>query len=311
MQLGYVSAILPNQSFRDVITTAAKIGYDVVEIMCWPAGRADRRYAGVTHIDLDALDDSKIAEIHSLLAETGVAISGLGYYPNPLSPEPQEAELAIAHLRKVMAAAKRLGVGQVNTFLGRDPTKSIDDNWPRMLDVWRPLVAEAERLELRLGIENCPMLFSSHEWPGGKNLFICPRVWRRVFEDISSPHLGMNYDPSHLIWQFIDPVPPIYEFQDRIYHVHAKDARVDWDRLQEVGVLNLDWHTPKLPGMGDCDWGAFFGALTDVQYVGPVCVEVEDRAFEGSVEDRKRSLVQSYRFLSPFVVPRASAELVS
>lgn len=302
MQLGYVSAILPEQGFREVIATAAKVGYDTVEIMCWPVGRADRRYAGVCHIDVDSLDDAKVDEIHSILAEHRVSISGLGYYPNPLSAHREEAELAVTHLRKVMLAAKRLGVGQVNSFIGRDPTKSIEDNWPRMLEVWRPIVDEAERLELKLGIENCPMLFSKNEWPGGKNLFICPQVWRRIFEDIPSRHFGMNYDPSHLIWQFIDPVPPIYEFQERIFHVHAKDARVDWDRLQEVGVLNLDWHTPKLPGMGDCDWGAFFGALTDIRYVGPVCVEVEDRAFEGSIEDRKRSLVQSYRYLRQFVV---------
>jgi sugar phosphate isomerase/epimerase len=306
MQLGFVSAVLPDSSFREVMTTAAKIGYDVVEIMCWPAGKAERRYAGVTHIDVDALDDEAVGEIRSILAETGVGVSGLGYYPNPLSPNPEEAEVAVAHLRKVMAAAARLGVRQVNTFVGRDFRKSIDDNWPRMLEVWRPLARTAEELGIRIGVENCPMLFSKDEWPGGKNLFICPAVWRRFFEDVPSPNLGMNYDPSHLIWQFIDPVPPIYEFRDRIFHVHAKDARVDRGRLQDLGVLNLDWHTPKLPGMGDCNWGAFFGALTDVKYDGAVCVEVEDRAFEGSLADRKRSLVQSRRFLSSFVVKPAA-----
>jgi sugar phosphate isomerase/epimerase len=302
MQLGYVSAILPNQSFAEVMQTAKSIGYDCVEIMCWPRGGSERRYAGVTHIDVDSLDDRQIADIHQQVADTGVSISGLGYYPNPLSPHDEEAQVARTHFRKVMAAAQKLGIKQVNTFIGRHPKLSIDEQWNQVLDVWRPIVKEAEDRGLRIGIENCPMLFSNDEWPGGKNIFICPKVWRRLFHDIQSPSLGMNYDPSHLIWTFIDPVPPIYEFKDKMFHVHAKDARVDRDRLQEVGILNLDWHTPKLPGMGDCNWGAFFGALSDIKYTGPVCVEVEDRAYEGSLEDRKRSLVQSYRYLSQFVV---------
>lgn len=302
MQLGYVSAILPDQSLREVMTTARDIGYDCVEIMCWPSGSADRRYAGVTHLDVDSLDDRTVAEVHDLMAETGVSISGLGYYPNPLSPNGDEARVAVEHIRKVMKATQRLGLKQFNTFIGRNPTQTIDAQWGRVLEVWRPLVAEAEGLGIRIGIENCPMLFSDNEWPGGKNLFICPQVWRRLFNDIQSPSLGMNYDPSHLIWTMIDPVPPIYEFKEKFFHVHAKDARVDRDRLQEVGVLNLDWHTPKLPGMGDCNWGAFFGALSDIRYSGPVCVEVEDRAYEGSIEDRRRSLVQSYRYLSQYVV---------
>jgi sugar phosphate isomerase/epimerase len=302
MQLGYVSAILPDQSLEEVMWTAKNIGYDCVEIMCWPVGGSERRYAGVTHIDVDSLDDRRVAELHQLVAETGVSISGLGYYPNPLSSNAEESHVARSHFRKVMAAAQRLGIKQVNTFIGRHPKQMIDEQWGTVLEVWRPIVKEAEDRGLRIGIENCPMLFSKDEWPGGKNLFICPQVWRRLFNDIPSASLGMNYDPSHLIWTFIDPVPPIYEFKDKMFHVHAKDARIDRDRLQEVGILNLDWHTPKLPGMGDCDWGAFFGALTDIKYTGPVCVEVEDRAFEGTLEDRKRSLVQSYRYLSTYVV---------
>lgn len=302
MQLGFVSAIVPTLSFEEVMNVAQRIGYDVVEIMCWPRGRADRRYAGVTHIDADQLDDSAVAHIHDTVQKTGVGISGLGYYPNPLSPNPEEADVAVNHIKKVMDAAKRLGIRQVNTFIGRDPGKPIEHQWDHMLSVWRPIVAYAEERDLRIGIENCPMLFHHDEWPGGKNLFMCPSVWRRLFQDIPSPILGMNFDPSHLIWLFIDPVPPIYEFRDRIFHVHAKDIRVDRDRLQDLGCLNLDWHTPKLPGMGDCNWGAFFGALTDIRYTGPVCVEVEDRAYEGTIEDRKRSLVQSYRYLQQFVV---------
>lgn len=302
MKLGFVSAILPNQSLREVLQTAAEIGYDTVEVMCWPQGKAERRYAGVCHIDVDGFDNHRADEVKALIEETGVQLSGLGYYPNPLSPDGEESQTAVEHLKKVMHAANLLGLKNVNTFIGRDWRKTIDENWPRFVETFKPLVSLAEDLGLKLGIENCPMLFSDNEWPGGKNLAICPAVWQRMFEAIPSPNFGLNYDPSHLIWQFIDPVEPMYEFRDRIFHVHAKDARVDRDKLQRVGILNLDWHTPKLPGLGDVDWGKFFGALTDIQFNGSVCVEVEDRAFEGSIEDRRRSLVLSYRYLHTFVV---------
>src|ERR1041385_5880220 len=156
---------------------------------------------------------------------------------------------------------------------------------------------------VRIGIENCPMLFTGDEWPGGKNLAVSPAIWRRMFEDIPSASFGLNYDPSHLVWQQMDPVKPIRDFASRILHVHAKDVRVDRDRLNQVGILAtpLEYHTPKLPGLGEVDWPAFFAALTNVGYTGPVCIEVEDRAYEGSLEDRKRSLVQSKRFLENYV----------
>jgi len=108
-------------------------------------------------------------------------------------------------------------------------------------------------------------------------------------------------DPSHLIWQHIDYVRCIREFSRRIVHVHAKDTRIDADKLYAVGSLGLGWHTAKLPGLGDVNWGAFFAALTDTGYNGAVCIEVEDRAYEGSLEDRKRALRQSKRYLEQFV----------
>lgn len=303
MQLGFVSAILPELGLSEVLQFAAETGYDCVEVMCWPAGKAERRYAGVTHIDVAGFGPADAARVHALVDRTGVAISGLGYYPNPLVADRTEGQIYIDHLRLVMDAASLLGLSRVNTFVGRDPARSVDENWPRFLEVWPALIAHAESLGLRVGIENCPMLFSRDEWPGGKNLAVSPAVWRRMFEAIPSPAFGLNYDPSHLVWQMMDPVAPIREFGPRLHHVHAKDVRLDRARLDQVGILAhpLEYHTPKLPGLGEVDWSAFFAALTDVGYRGPVCVEVEDRAYEGSLEDRKRSLVQSCRFLRNYI----------
>ncbi len=306
MQLGFVSAILPEHSLAEVLRTAQQIGYDCVEIMCWPPGKAERRYAGVTHIDVTQLTDESIGNVQQLVSETGVTISGLGYYPNPLTPDEQESQRAVQQLRQLIMAAPRLGLNQVNTFIGRDWKKSVDENWPRMLETWTPLVRLAEEQGVRIGIENCPMSFTADEWPGGKNLATSPAIWTRLFNDLDSPNIGLNYDPSHLVWQQMDYLLPLRDFADRIFHVHAKDVRLDRDRLNQVGILAHpnQYHTPKLPGMGDVDWGKFFSWLTDSGYRGPVCVEVEDRAYEKNTQDRIRSLVQSHQFLRNYV-PKA------
>ncbi|HYM70057.1 MAG TPA: sugar phosphate isomerase/epimerase family protein [bacterium] len=303
MQLGFVSAILADLSLEDVFHVAAQGGFDCVEVMCWPRGKAERRYAGVTHIDVTALDARAVADVHGLIRWSRVQISALGYYPNPLAPDATERRIALEHLHAVIDAAQRLGLSRVNTFVGRDPSRSIDDHWPLFREVWPPLVRYAAERNVHIGIENCPMLFTQDEWPGGKNLAISPAVWRRMFEEIPDPHFGLNYDPSHMIWQQMDEVRPIAEFRARLHHVHAKDARLDRRRLDDVGVLAvpLAFHTPKLPGLGDVRWGAFFSALTDAGYAGPVCVEVEDRAYEATLDDRKRALRQSAAYLRQFI----------
>ncbi len=303
MQLGFVSAILADQTFEQVIEFAARSGFDCVEVMCWPQGKAERRYAGVTHIDAANLKKADATSINNLLKSAGVSISSLGYYPNALSPDRDEAKTAVAHLRKVIRASALLGINKVTAFVGRDFTKSVEDNWPRFLQTWRPLIQYAEDHKVWIGIENCPMFFTRDEWPSGKNLAHSPAIWRRMFADIPSKYFGLNYDPSHMVWQQMDEIAPIAEFAGRIRHIHAKDVRVDWDRLNDVGVLALpnDYHTPKLPGLGDVDWSGFFSALTDVRYNGAVCVEVEDRVYEGTLQARHESLRQSARYLSQFV----------
>lgn len=303
MQLGYMSAILPDQTLEEVFAVAEEIGYECVEVMCWPQGKATRRYAGITHINVAELDEARIGSINELSAKYGVSISGLGYYPNALTADAAEAEQAIEQIRAVITATAKLNLTRFNTFIGRDWTKSVDDNWPRFLETWTPIIKHAEDHGVKVGIENCPMLFTADEWPGGKNLAHSPAIWRRMFSDIPSDSFGLNYDPSHMVFQHMDYLKPMRDFTDKLFHVHAKDVRVDQFRLDEIGILahpNL-YHTPKLPGMGDVDWGKFFSTLTDVGYRGPVCVEVEDRAYEGSLDDCKLALKQSHDFLRNFV----------
>jgi len=303
MKLGFVTAILPDLSLEEVVSFASDEGFRCIEVMCWPVGKATRRYAGITHIDVTGLKKSDAARINDLLAASGVEISSLGYYPNPLSPDADEAKTAIAHIKKVIRASSILGINRATTFVGRDWTKSVDANWPRFLKVWKPLIQYAEDNGVSVGIENCPMFFSNDEWPGGKNLASNPAVWRRMFDEIPSKNFGLNFDPSHLVWQHIDCIKAVLNFAGRFIHVHAKDARIDRQNLDEVGTLAtpLKYHTPKLPGLGDVNWSKFLSTLSDCGYDGPVCIEVEDRACEGSLALRKEALRQSGRYLKQFL----------
>lgn len=301
LELGFASAILPDLSLEEVLKFAAENRFECVEVMCWPVGKAERRYAGVTHIDVANFTDADAAHVKSLTEKYGVKISALGYYPNPLVADPEERQTYIEQIKKIIVASAKLDVNITNTFIGRDITKSIDDNWPLFEEVWKPIVAFAEEHNVKIGIENCPMLFSADEWPGGKNMAISPEVWRRMFDSIPSDNFGLNFDPSHLVWQGIDITRAIREFAPKFIHVHAKDAKIDHEMLYQRGILGFKWHVPKLPGLGDIDWGKFFSALTDSPYRGPVCIEVEDRAYESSLDDVKRSIVQSGRYLEQFM----------
>jgi sugar phosphate isomerase/epimerase len=187
MQLGFVTAILPDCDFAEVLQIASAIGYDCVEVMCWPVGKAERRYAGVSHIDVLKLDAAERTRIKDLLDKHRVTISGLGYYPNPLSPDAGESQTAITHIKKIIEGAAELKVPVVNTFVGRDQHRSIRENLLRFEEVWPPIVQFAADHQVKLCIENCPMLFTEDEWPGGKNLAINPVVWRRMLRCAPMP----------------------------------------------------------------------------------------------------------------------------
>lgn len=303
MHLGFVSAILPDLPLDDVLAFAAAEGFACVEAMCWPVGRAERKYAGVTHIDVSEFTRTQADDIRAACDRHGVALSSLGYYPNPLDPDPVIAEAATAHLRSLVRAASLLGLGTVTTFAGRDWRQPLDDNWPRFLATWRPLVALAQEHGVRIAIENCPMLFTRDEWPGGKNLFTSPAIWRRGFHDLGSEAVGLNYDPSHLVLQGIDPLKPLDEFRTRLFHVHAKDVRLDARAIDEVGRFDHPnhWHQPRIPGFGEIDWGRFVGELLRVGYDGPVCIEVEDETFGRTLAGRMRALRVARDVLRPFI----------
>src|SRR3954463_8664477 len=302
MQLGFVSAVLKDLPFDEVLAVAAAEGYECVEVMCWPSAKEDRPYGGVCHIDVTGFTQTKADDVLALCNKHGVQISALGYYANALSNDANEAEVARSHFRKVIDAAPLLGLGKVNGFVGANRYQPLEENFKQFEKVWPDIIQYAEDRGVKVGIENCPMLYP-YTWPFGVNLARTPAIWRRMFETIPSPNFGLNYDPSHLVMQLMDPIAPIREFGPRIFHAPAKDMRIDRDRLNDIGSREPPMlrSTAKIPGLGDVDWGKWIGALTDAGYDGPVCVEVEDEAFHDTLEGRKRSLTISHRVLQPLI----------
>jgi sugar phosphate isomerase/epimerase len=302
MKLGFLTAALPDNNLEQAAKWGAESGFEAIEIACWPFEKAARRYAGVTHIDVVNLDKSKAKAIRSMLDNYGLIISSLAYYPNPLHPDVDHREIVINHLKKVIDAAALLEVPNVGTFVGKDKNKTVPENFEDFAKIWPPIVKYASERNVKIAIENCPMIFSYDEWPGGNNLASTPAIWRKMWEIIPDDNFGLNLDPSHLILQMIDIERVVREFSAKIFHVHAKDLHIDHEGLYNHGVLSqgMGWQVPRLPGLGDMDWKKFFAALTAARYDGVVSIEHEDRVFEGDEELVKRGFYLSRDILKPY-----------
>ena len=304
MKLGLLTAPFPETPLMEVADWAAGNGFEVLEIACWPrTSGPTRRYAGTSHIDVANLSPAQARETADEIARKGLSISGLGFYPNPLHPDPAHREQVIGHLKYVITAAEKMDVPLVNTFMGGDAAKTQDENWHVALEVWPDIVRFAQDHGRRLTIENCPMIFSRDEWPAGHNIAWSPSIWRRILEQWGGT-IGLNYDPSHLVWLMIDQERFIREFGPHILHFQAKDLMIDRDGLYERGILSagIGWQVPRVPGLGDVDWGTVFRALYRIGYEGDCIIEHEDRKFEGTDELVKRGFLLARNVLRPYVV---------
>lgn len=303
MRLGLLTAPFPDTSLMEVADWAAANGFESLEIACWPVVTGPtRRYAGTSHIDVKNLSASQATELVSEIGSKGLGISGLGFYPNPLHPDPAHREQVIGHLEHVITAANAMGVPYVNTFMGGDAAKSQDENWDEALRVWPAIVAFANDAGVKITIENCPMIFSRDEWPGGHNIAWSPMIWRRILEEWGGT-IGLNYDPSHLVWLMIDQSRFIKEFGPDILHVQAKDVTIDRDGLYERGTLSsgIGWQVPRLPGLGDVNWARFHADLYRAGYDGDIIIEHEDRVFEQTDALVKRGFLLARDVLRPYI----------
>lgn len=303
MKLGLLTAPFSETPLNEVADWTAASGFATIEIAAWPAsGGVTRRYAGTSHIDVEDISDARASEIVEDMSQRGLEISGLGYYPNPLHPDQEHRRTVIDHLKKVIVAAGKMGVPVVNTFIGADRSLTQDENWEEATRVWPEIISTADANGVKIAIENCPMIFSMAEWPSGHNLAYNPRIWRRMFEHFGET-IGLNFDPSHLVWLMIDIESAIEEFGSRFYHLQAKDVMIDYRGLHENGTLSagIGWQIPRLPGLGDIDWGRVFSALYRVGYDGPIIIEHEDKDFESTDELLKRGFLIARDILQPYI----------
>jgi sugar phosphate isomerase/epimerase len=303
MKLGFLTAPLPDMPLMAIADWAAESGFESLEIACWPpSGGVKRKYAGTSHIDVTDLSREQAGEIRSEIESKGLTISGLGFYPNPLHPDPAVRQPAIDHLKLVIEAAGKMGVPFANTFIGGDAAKSQDENWEEALRVWPEIVSHAQANGVKITIENCPMIFSPNEWPAGHNIAWNPYIWRRIIEQWGGT-VGLNYDPSHLVWLMIDQARFIREFGPHILHVQAKDVQIDREGLYERGVLSsgIGWQIPRLPGLGEAPWREIFSALWRAGYDGDVIIEHEDKDFEGTDDLVKRGFLIARDILRPYI----------
>lgn len=306
IQFGLLTAILDGWTYEEAVDIAAEMGFKCLEVACWPAGKAERRYAGVSHIDAERVisDDEYAKHVLDYVSAKGMHISSLAFYPNTMDANEEKRSAAIAHLKALIQASAKLGVNMVSTFIGKDQTKTVEENIELFKEIWPPIIKLAEENGVRIAIENCPMLFGRDQWPGGQNLMSSPAIYRKLFEIVPSPNFGLNFDPSHYVWQGMDYIKTIRDFKERIFHIHFKDIKLYPEKLAECGVMAypLDYMSPKIPGLGDVDWAAFVSALNDIRYSGDAVIEVEDKAFEGSREDILKSIRLSKRYLDNFII---------
>ncbi|KUK19976.1 sugar phosphate isomerase/epimerase family protein [Pseudothermotoga lettingae] len=306
MKIGFLTVALGNLKLDDIVEWASKEGFEALEVAAWPP--INERDFSSTTIDADNFSPKDAERIKALLEKHGLIISSLAYYDNNLDSDPEKRKKINEHLRKVIDVAHILGVELVGTFIGRDVTKSIEENMKEFEKVFKPLISYAESKNVKLMIENCPMVGWQEKEKIG-NIFYSPQIWREIFR-ITPDSFGLNLDPSHLYWLGIDYLKVVEDFADRIFHVHAKDVEIKRDILYEQSIFGYygtnahgkSWWIYRLPGLGELDWSSFILELKKVGYDFVISIEHEDPIWGGDIEKSKKGLKMGLRFLIYLVV---------
>lgn len=293
MKIGFLTNALVEQARRSGLNTFQTLD----EVAAWAADH------GFTDLECGPMLPLDRAAYERVLGEGRIAITALIYCRNYLSTDPEEAATHLAELKKRIEFAGALGIDKVVTSTGidkrieegiydRDPNVKDRGNMIRripvrsldqVVDLYGPLLELAEKNNVRLCLENCPLM---------GNIAISPVMWRRIFQRLDSDKLGLAYDPSHLVWEMIDPYAPLDEFKDKIFHVHAKDAAIDRARLAETGILtDFSWWSYRIPGRGELDWKKLLAKLKANGYTGTISLEHEDAAYEGTLPAVQQGLL--------------------
>ncbi len=274
MKLGFLNACLMDWTPERVIRFAYDEGFDAVEFHGGP---------GYSPVSWKAVAEGIEDPISAALKQYGLSIPAIMYGALPyLDPDPTQQEYAVNYVMTLIRAAHRLHIPVVSTFAGRRLGMTWNENIALFAQVFEPIAQLAETLDIRIAFENCPM---THGFSPATNIAYAPAVWDAMFAAVPSKALGLNLDPSHLVWLGIDPADAARHYSDRIFHCHAKDAEILSERLAQESILGETWWRYRLPGYGQIDWQRFLGTLMDVGYDGTISIEHEDPVWSGS-EDK-------------------------
>ncbi len=300
MKIGLFAVVLNELPLKEVIGWGREVGFETLELGGWPVEKGGRKFTG-TNLDVTKLTKAKADEIAGWFDENRMEISSIGYYDNMLHPDKSHRREKIAHLKKVIDAADMLGTDLVGCFIGRDPSKTIIENLKEVKKVFPSLCKYAQGRGVRLMIENCPMENWQFEGLVG-NIAHTPEMWEYIFDILDDHKIGLNFDPSHLYWQGIDYLGTTANFKNRIFHIHAKDTEILYNKYSENGIFGEDWWRHRLPGLGEIDWSRFISVLAEAGYDGALSIEHEDPVWYGELEKKKKGLRLGYKHLKQFVI---------
>ena len=256
-----------------------------------------------TALDAGALNDAQIAKTKGVIGRSGVHVSALQVTQNHIAPDAGERSRENAYFVKAIELAGKLGVPYVGTASGKDPKKSLKEQVDEIVRVYTDkYFASCEKYHVRILWE---------PWQGGPNVATSPVGFETLFKGFgNSPFVGLQFDPSHLVWQMMDPIQTARDFAEKIYDVHLKDTEIRWPIVRRGGIVpvdNAEWWRFRLPGLGSINWPAFFTVLQDVGYTGAMSVEHEDDLYEPPggegdfTEGCKTGFRMAYRYLKQYV----------
>ena len=297
MKIGFLTSLLNSMKFEELVKWAKDTGFGYLEVAAWPPGHDKICQYYAATIDATTLNEEIAERNREVLERYNIKISSLAYYDNNLEPDRNKRKEIQSHLKKVIDAAQMMKTDLVGTFIGRDPSKTIEENIKEAIPIFSDLIAYAKDHGVKLMIENCPMVGWQTEGLIG-NIFFAPFIWEEFFSAIPDENFGMNFDPSHLIWQRIDYCKVIDDFSGKIFHFHAKDTKILEDRLFYNGIFSENWWIPIAPsGKGDIDWRKIMDALKTINYGGVISIELEDAEYEKTLANVKVGHIRSLNYL--------------
>jgi sugar phosphate isomerase/epimerase len=254
----------------------------------------------------EKLGDSQIDEVLNTAKQAGVRIISIEgmWGMNHIDPDPGKRREARARFTRCLEFGHRLGCKFVGTFSGGMPGKSVDTQVKELAAVlneqYLPL---CEKLDLGIGPEN---------YPTDVNFATVPQIWEKLMALVPNRRFGLEFDPSHLVRQYIDPIEAAWEFRDRILAVHAKDTEITTPVLQKVGIHGEGWWRYRIPGQGLIDWPRFITVLLQVGFRGGMAVEHEDEFWDSPPSNdapdfpqaRKDGFILAARYLRMYLPGR-------